>query len=96
MKRAALTVLAFVVIAPTFCKEPAPTVTFASPCECIAFHGINRWVAKTDLSPVASDKSAIQAIVFGHCYKIGVKQRSRSFDPENQWLRPIPSFNLFC
>src|SRR5262245_9851356 len=36
----------------SFAKAPAPTVTFVSPCECIAFHGINRWVAKTDLSPV--------------------------------------------
>jgi hypothetical protein len=37
-------------------------VTFVSPCECIAVHGVNRWVAKTDLSLVPSDKSAIQAI----------------------------------
>jgi hypothetical protein len=36
-------------------------------------HGINRCVAKTDLSPVPSDKSAIQAIVSRHCDKIGVK-----------------------
>src|SRR5262249_38504118 len=62
------TVLAFVVIAQTFGKEPAPTVTFVSPCECIAFHGVNRWVAKTDLSPVPSDKSAIQAIIPSQIY----------------------------
>jgi hypothetical protein len=55
MKRASFTLLAFIVVATTFGKEPAPTVTFVSPCECIAFHGINRWVAKTDLSPVPSD-----------------------------------------
>jgi hypothetical protein len=59
MNRALSTLLAFLVIAPTFAKEPAPDVTFVSPCECIAFHGKNRLVAKTDLSPVPSDKSAI-------------------------------------
>jgi hypothetical protein len=37
-------------------------VTFVSPCEWIAVHGVNRWVAKTDLSLVPSDKSAIKAI----------------------------------
>jgi hypothetical protein len=60
--------LAFVVIATTFGKEPAPTVTFVSPCACIAFHGINRWIAKTDLSPVPSDKSAIQAVTPSQIY----------------------------
>ena len=68
MKRAPFALLAFVVIAQTFGKEPAPTVTFVSPCECIAFHGVNRWVAKTDLSPVPSDKSAIQAITPSQIY----------------------------
>jgi hypothetical protein len=68
MKRAPLTLLVFVVIAPTFGKPPTPTVTFVSPCECTAFHGINRWVAKTDLSPVLSDKSAIQAITPSQIY----------------------------
>ena len=62
MKRALSALLAFFVVAPTFGKPPAPDVTFISPCECIAFHGKNRWVAKTDLSPVPSDKSAIQAV----------------------------------
>ena len=28
----------------------APEVTFVSPCECIGFHGKNRWVTKTDLT----------------------------------------------
>jgi hypothetical protein len=46
----------------------APDVTFVSPCECIAFHGINRWVAKTDLSLVPSDKSAIQAVTPSQIY----------------------------
>src|SRR5262245_28093941 len=52
----------------SFAKAPAPTVTFVSPCECIAFHGINRWVAKTDLSPVPSDKSAIQTVTPSQIY----------------------------
>src|SRR5262245_15980917 len=68
MKRAPFALLAFVAIAQTFGKEPAATVTFVSPCECIAFHGINRWVAKTDLSPVPSDKSAIQAVTPSQIY----------------------------
>jgi hypothetical protein len=68
MKCALLTLLAFVVSALTFGKPPAPTVTFVSPCECIAFHGINRWIAKTDLSPVPSDKSAIQAVTPSQIY----------------------------
>ena len=68
MKRAPFALLALVVIAPTFGREPAPTVTFVSPCECIAFHGVHRWVAKTDLSPVPSDKSAIQPITPSQIY----------------------------
>jgi len=54
MKRASFPLLAFVVIASTLGQEPAFTVTFVSPCECIAFHGVNRWVTKTDLTPVPS------------------------------------------
>jgi hypothetical protein len=68
MKHAPFPLLVFVVIASTFGKEPAPTVTFVSPCECIAFHGVNRWVAKTDLTPVPPDKSAIQAITPSQIY----------------------------
>jgi hypothetical protein len=68
MKGAPFVLLAFVAIAPTFGKEPAPTVTFVSPCECIAFHGVNRWVAKTDLSLVPPDKSAIKAITPSQIY----------------------------
>src|ERR1700745_3440520 len=68
MERARVPLLAFVVVASTFGKEPAPTVTFVSPCECIGFHGKNRWVAKTDLSPVPSDKSAIQSITPSQMY----------------------------
>ena len=68
MKHAPFALLAFVVIAQTFGKEPAPTVTFASPCECIGFHGKNRWVAKTDLSPLPSDKSVIQSVTPSQIY----------------------------
>src|SRR5215471_6318201 len=68
MKPAPFPLLAFVLIASTFGKEPAPIVTFVSPCECIAFHGVNRWVTKTDLTPVPSDKSAIQAITPSQIY----------------------------
>jgi hypothetical protein len=49
-------------VASAFAKSTAPEVTFVSPCECIGFHGKNRWVAKTDLTPVPSDKSAIQSV----------------------------------
>jgi hypothetical protein len=62
VNRVSFVLLAFVVIAPTFGKEPAPDVTFVSPCECIGFHGIHRWVTKTDQAPVPSDKSAIQSV----------------------------------
>lgn len=68
MKRALSALLAFVVIAPTFAKEPAPDVTFVSPCECIGFHGIHRWVTKTDQAPVPSDKSAIQSVTPSQIY----------------------------
>lgn len=39
-----------------------------SPCECQGFHGKNRWVTKTDLSPVPSDKSAIQSVTPSQIY----------------------------
>jgi hypothetical protein len=46
----------------------APEVIFVSPCECQGFHGKNRWVTKTDLSPVSSDKSAIQSVTPSQIY----------------------------
>ncbi len=46
----------------------APTVTFISPCECQGFHGKHRWVAKTHLSPVPLDKSAIQSVTPSQIY----------------------------
>jgi hypothetical protein len=45
-----------------------PTVTFVSPWECQGFHGKNRWVTKTDLSPVPLDKSAIQSVTPSQIY----------------------------
>jgi hypothetical protein len=41
---------------------------FVSPCECQGFHGKNRWVTKTDLSPVPLDKSAIQSVTPSQIY----------------------------
>ena len=67
MKRALFALFA-VVMASAFAKSTAPEVTFVSPCECIAFHGKNRWVAKTDLTPVPSDKSAIQSVMPSQIY----------------------------
>jgi hypothetical protein len=59
--RAAFALLVLVV-ASAFAKSPAPEVIFLSPCECQGFHGKNRWIAKTDLTPVPLDKSAIQSV----------------------------------
>ena len=60
-RRAPFALLVFVV-ASAFAKSPAPEVIFISPCECQGFHGIHRWIAKTDLTPVPLDKSAIQSV----------------------------------
>ena len=67
MRRAPFALFAFVV-ASIFAKSTAPEVTFVSPCEYIGFHGKNRWVAKTDLTPVPSDKSAIQLVTPSQIY----------------------------
>src|SRR4030095_5135072 len=64
MTRAMLTVaVVFLCVAAA-----APEVFFVSPCECIGFHGKNRWIAKTDLTPVPLDKSAIQAVTPSQIY----------------------------
>jgi hypothetical protein len=65
VNRALFGLLAFIVSAAS---AAAPTVTFVSPCECQGFHGKNRWVAKTDLSPVPSDNSAIQSVIPSQIY----------------------------
>src|SRR5947209_6641221 len=56
------------VVASAFAKSPAPEVIFTSPCECQGFHGKNRWIAKTDLTPVPLDKSAIQSVTPSQIY----------------------------
>jgi hypothetical protein len=58
--------LAFFVVSSASATQP--TVTFISPCECQGFHGKNRWVTKTDLSPVPVDKSAIQSVTPSQMY----------------------------
>src|SRR5947208_6823389 len=65
MTRAPVTIaVAFLCIAAA-----APKVIFVSPCECQGFHGKNRWVTKTDLSPVPLDKSAIQSVTPSQIYE---------------------------
>ncbi len=51
MNRASFALLASLVVASVFARSEAPEVTFVSPCDCQDFHGKNRWVAKTDLTP---------------------------------------------
>ena len=48
----ALFALLVFVVASAFAKSTAPEVIFISPCECQGFHGKNRWIAKTNLTPV--------------------------------------------
>jgi hypothetical protein len=70
VNRALFTLLAPFVVASAFGKStPAPTVTFVSPCECQGFHGKNRWIAKTDLSPVPLGKSAVQSVTPSQIYE---------------------------
>src|SRR2546423_993565 len=56
------------VVASVFARSPAPEEIFISPCECQGFHGIHRWIAKTDLTPVPLDKSAIQSVTPSQIY----------------------------
>ena len=60
----------FIVAAVAFLSiaAAAPEVIFVSPCECQGFHGKNRWVTKTDLTPVPSDKSVIQSVTPSQIY----------------------------
>jgi hypothetical protein len=58
----------FALFAVSSASAEAPTVTFNPPCECQGFHGKNRWVQKTDLSPVPLDKSAIQSVTPSQIY----------------------------
>jgi hypothetical protein len=67
VRRAPFALLVFVV-ASAFAKSTAPEVIFISPCECQGFHGKNRWIAKTDFTPVPLDKSAIQSVTPSQIY----------------------------
>jgi hypothetical protein len=69
VRRAPFALFAFVV-ASAFAKSTAPEVTFVSPCECVGFHGKSRWVAKTDLTPVPADNSAIQSVTPSQIYAL--------------------------
>jgi hypothetical protein len=69
VNRALCALLASFIVASTLAKSTAaPEVIFVSPCECQGFHGKNRWVAKTDLSPVPLDKSVIQSVTPSQIY----------------------------
>src|SRR5205809_5547766 len=78
VNRPLFTLLASLVVASAFGKS-TPTVIFVSPCECRGFHGKNRWVTKTDFSPVPLDKSAIQSVTPSQIY---------------QWEGPGPNVEL--
>src|SRR5256714_4951504 len=56
------------VVASAFAKSTAPEVIFISPCECEGFHGKNRWIAKTDFTPIPLDKSPIQSVTPSQIY----------------------------
>jgi hypothetical protein len=60
--------LALVLFVVASASATAPEVTFVSACECIGFHGKNRWVAKNDLTPVPSEKSAVQSVTPSQIY----------------------------
>jgi hypothetical protein len=69
----------YALFAVSSASAEAPKVTFISPCECQGFHGKNRWVTKTDLSPVPLDKSAIQSVTPSQIYAWeGLSNRRRT------------------
>jgi hypothetical protein len=68
VKRARFVLFAFIVASAFAKSTEAPEVAFVSPCECQGFHGKNRWVAKTDLTPVPSNKAAIQSVTPSQIY----------------------------
>jgi hypothetical protein len=62
--------LAAFVIGSVFAKSvTAGTVTFVSPCECQGQKSGSRWPAKTDPSPVPTDKSSIQSVTPSQIYE---------------------------
>jgi hypothetical protein len=68
VNRAPVALFAFFVASAFAKSTEAPEVIFVLPCECIGFHGKNRWVQKTDLSSVPLDRSGIQAITPSQIY----------------------------
>ena len=69
MNRALFALVASFVVASTFARSAAaPEVISYRLGECQGFHGKNRWIAKTDLSPVPLDKSVIQSVTPSQIY----------------------------
>ena len=68
MNRVSCALFVLLIVASAFARSSAPEVIFVSPCECQGFHGKNRWVTKTDLSPVPLDKAAIQSVTPSQIY----------------------------
>src|SRR4029077_8283999 len=60
--------LSVLIVASAFAKSTAPEVIFISSCVCQGFHGKNRWIVKTDFTPVPLDKSAIQSVTPSQIY----------------------------
>ena len=48
VKRAPSALFAFVIASVLAKSTATPEEIFVSPCECIGFHGKNRWVTKTE------------------------------------------------
>ena len=69
MNRALFALLETFIVVSAFAKSTAPEVVFVSSCECQGFHGKNRWLAKTDFSPVSLDKAAIQSVTPSQIYE---------------------------
>jgi hypothetical protein len=70
VNRALFTLFATFAVVSAFARSAgAPEVIFVSPCECRGFHGKQRWIAKTDLSPVPLDKSTIQSVTPSQIYQ---------------------------
>src|ERR1700748_572293 len=61
------------VFASAFAKSTPPEVIFISPCECEGFHGKNRWIVKTDFTPVPLNKSAIQSVTPSQIVRMGLR-----------------------
>src|SRR5205809_4403465 len=75
--------LAAFVIGSAFAKSvTAGAVTFVSPCECQGQKSGSRWPAKTDPSPVPSDKSTIQSVTPSQIYEWKGPEPNVTLTPE--------------